>query len=177
MHSPVCFFMASKSIDEKKLNEFLERIVNDVGAAASAINVIIGDKLGLYKAMSGAGPLTPEELAKKTNTNVRQIREWLAGQAASRYVNYDPASKQYHLPPEKAFVLAEENSPAFIQGGFQVIGSMFKDEAKIINAMRTGKGLSWADHDPELYVGTERFFKPNYMENLTSRWIPSLEGV
>jgi len=170
--------MDYKIIDQTKLNEFMEKVVRDAGAAASAIHVIMGDKLGLYKTMADvARPISPEELARKTGTNARQIREWLAGQAAGGYVNYDPVTRLYHLPPEQAYVLAEENSPVFIQGGFQVIGSMFKDEAKIMEAMRTGKGLSWADHDSSLYEGTERFFKPNYMANLTSSWIPALDGV
>ncbi len=170
--------MNSKTIDQTKLNEFMEKVIKDMGSAASAVHVIIGDKLGLYKAMAdAAGPVLPEALAKKTDTNVRLIREWLAGQAAGGYVNYDPLTKMYHLPPENANALVEENSPFFVQGAFQIVGSMFKDEEKIMKAMKTGKGLSWADHDCALYEGTARFFKPNYMENLTKNWIPSLDGV
>jgi SAM-dependent methyltransferase len=136
-----------------------------------------GDRLGLFKAMAGAGALTPEELASKTGTHPRMIREWLAAQAAGGIIAYDPATGRYTLPEEQAFALTDENSPAYIAGEYQTIAGLFKDEEKIVNAFRTGKGLGWGDHHHYLFQGTERFFKPNYVANLTTSWIPALDGV
>jgi SAM-dependent methyltransferase len=164
-------------IDENKLNEFLGKAVNDWGAAMGAMLTFVGDRLGLFKAMAGAGPLTPEGLAKKTGTHPRMIREWLAAQAAGGYVSYNSGSGTYTLPEEQAFALANEESPAYILGGYQILTSVFKDEQKIVEAFRTGKGLGWGDHNSYLFEGTERFFRPNYVAHLTSQWIPSLEGV
>jgi SAM-dependent methyltransferase len=164
-------------IDENKLNEFLGRAVNDWGAAMGAMLTFVGDRLGLFKAMAGAGPMTPEALAKKTGTHPRMIREWLAAQAAGGYVTYNSGSGTYTLPEEQAFALANEESPAYILGGYQILTSVFKDEQKIVEAFKTGKGLGWGDHNSYLFEGTERFFRPNYIAHLTSQWIPSLEGV
>src|SRR2546425_1211532 len=127
--------------------------------------------------MAGAEPLTPAELAARTGTAQRYVREWLCAQAASGYVDYDPATARFCLNAEQAMVFADEQSPAFAQGGFQVLTALFKDEPKITAAFRTGKGVGWHEHDPALFVGTERFFRPNYNANLTSSWIPALEGV
>src|SRR3989442_1262538 len=137
----------------------------------------IGDRLGLYKAMAGAGPLTSAELAQRTGCAERYVREWLAAQAAGGYVTYDAAAKTYTLPPEQAFCLADESSPTFLPGGFQVIAAVVKDEHKVAEAFRTGKGVGWHEHDPGLFEGTERFFRPNYAAHLVSEWIPALEGV
>jgi ubiquinone/menaquinone biosynthesis C-methylase UbiE len=164
-------------LDEAKLNEFIGKAVNEWGAAQGALLILVGDKLGLFKAMAGTGALTPEELAKKTGTHPRIIKEWLAAQAAGGFVTYNPASGTYTLPEEQAFALADENSPAYIAGGYQILAGLFKDEEKIIQAFRTGKGLGWGDHHHYLFEGTERFFKPNYAANLTTNWIPALEGV
>ncbi|MDQ3835616.1 MAG: methyltransferase domain-containing protein [Thermoproteota archaeon] len=164
-------------LDEKKLNEFIGKAVNEWGAAQGALLILVGDKLGLYKAMAGAGSLTPEELAKKTGTHPRMIREWLAAQAAGGFVIYNPSDGTYTLPEEQAFALTDENSPAYIAGGYQIIAGLYRDEEKIIEAFRTGKGLGWGDHHHYLFEGTERFFKPNYVANLTTSWIPALEGV
>ncbi|MEM3161242.1 MAG: class I SAM-dependent methyltransferase [Nitrososphaera sp.] len=164
-------------VDQAKLEAFLGKVVADMGGACGALLAFVGDRLGLYRAMAGAGPMTAEELAQKTGTNARMIREWLASQAAGGYVNYDPASARFSLSEEQALALAQEGGPAFMQGGFQVMVSLFKDEQKIIDAVRTGKGLSWADHDRCLFEGTERFFRPGYNANLTARWIPALDGV
>ena len=142
-----------------------------------ALLTFAGDKLGLFKAMAGAGELTPEELAKKTGTQPRIIKEWLAAQAAGGFVTYNPASGTYTLPEEQAFALIDENSPAYIAGFYQTLVSLFKDQEKIIEAFRTGKGLGWGDHHHYLFEGTERFFKPNYVANLTTSWIPALDGV
>jgi SAM-dependent methyltransferase len=164
-------------LDEAKLHEFIGKVVNEWGATQGALLALVGDKLGLFKAMAGAGALTPEELAKKTGTHPRIIREWLAAQAAGGFVTYNPASGTYTLPEEHAFALTDENSPAYIAGGYQLLAGLFKDEEKIIQAFRTGKGLGWGDHHHYLFEGTERSYKPFYLANLTASWIPALEGV
>ena len=164
-------------VDEAKLHEFIGKAVGEWGGAYGVLLNFIGDKLGLFKAMAGAGELTPEELAKKTGTQPRIIKEWLAAQAAGGFVTYNLASGGYTLPEEQALALTDENSPAYIAGEYQVLMGLFKDEEKIIDAFRTGKGLGWGDHHHYLFEGTERFFKPSYIANLTSSWIPALEGV
>jgi SAM-dependent methyltransferase len=169
--------MKTMVVDEAKLNEFIGRAVGEWGAIESALLTFIGDKLGLFKAMAGAGALTPEELAKKTGTHPRIIREWLAAHAAGGFVTYNPAAGSYTLPEEQAFALTNENSPAYIVGFYQIIAGLFKDQEKIIEAFRTGKGLGWGDHHHYLFEGTERFYKPSYVANLTASWIPALEGV
>ena len=169
--------MKTMVVDEAKLNEFIGRTVGEWGAIESALLTFIGDKLGLFKAMAGAGAVTPEELAKKTGTHPRIIREWLAAHAAGGFVTYNPAAGSYTLPEEQAFALTNENSPAYIVGFYQIIAGLFKDQEKIIEAFRTGKGLGWGDHHHYLFEGTERFYKPSYVANLTASWIPALEGV
>ena len=165
------------AIDQEKLGAFMGKAVGDLGATLSAALVIIGEKLGLYKAMAGASSMTSAELATKTGTAERYVREWLCAQAAGGYVDYDAASGRFRLNDEQAMVFADEQSPVFAQGGFQVLTAIFKDEPKITAAFRTGKGVGWHEHDPALFVGTERFFRPNYNANLTTSWIPALEGV
>jgi SAM-dependent methyltransferase len=165
------------SIDETKLQDFIGKVVNDWGAAEGALITFVGDRLGLFKAMAGAGELKPQELAEKTGTHPRIINEWLASQAAGGFVTYNRLNGTYTIPDEHAFALTDENSPAYIAGFYQSIVSLFKDEEKIIEAFRTGKGLGWEDHHHYLFEGTERFFKPNYVTNLTTSWIPALEGV
>ena len=165
------------AIDEAKLNEFMGKAVCDMGAAMHAVLVLLGDRLGLYKGMADSKPVTPAELAKRTGTHERYVREWLNANAASGYVTYDAAAGTYTLPPEQAFALAVDNSPAFLPGAFQIISACFHDAAKIEQAFQTGKGVGWHEHHHDLYHGTERFFRPNYMANLTSSWIPALSGV
>jgi SAM-dependent methyltransferase len=165
----------NNNIDEAKLKDFMGKVVNDLGATSSTVLVIIGDKLGLYKAMADSKPVTPAELASRTGTTERYVREWLANQAAGGYIRYDPNTTKYTLPPEQAMALANENSPVFALGGFQSAMAFFRDEPKITEAFRTGKGVDWGDHDPNLYEGTERFYKPNYIANIVSSWIPSLD--
>jgi SAM-dependent methyltransferase len=159
--------------DEAKLSAFLEKAVMDMGAAMHATLVVVGDKLGLYKAMADAGWLTPAELAAKTGTAERYVREWLDANAAGGYVAYDPNTQQYRLPPEQAFALTVQDLP----GAFHIISSCFKDEPKITQAFRTGEGVGWHEHDANLFFGTERFFRPNYENYLIGSWIPALEGV
>jgi len=153
------------------------RAVGEMGAAMNAALIVIGDKLGLYKAMSGAGPMTSAELAKKSGTAERYVREWLAAQAAGGFVTYDAASGKYTLPPEQALALADETSPVFLPGFFEVVAACVKDEPKITEAFRSGKGVGWHEHDHGLFAGTERFFRPNYRAHLISEWIPALEGT
>jgi SAM-dependent methyltransferase len=165
------------AIDEAKLNEFLGRAVGDIGAGMSAALVLLGDKLGLYKALAKSGPLTPAELAQRTGTAERYVREWLNNQAAGGYVNYDGATAKYSLSEEQAAALADEASPAFLPGAFQVIAALFQAQPKITERFRTGQGLGWHEHDAGLFEGTERFFRPNYIGNLVKNWIPALEGT
>lgn len=153
------------------------RALGDMGAAMSAALVVAGDRLGLYKAMAGAGKMTAGELAKKTGCAERYIREWLNNQAAGGYVVYDSAGDRYELPNEQAAALADDSSPFFIPGAFQVIASVIKDEPKISHAFKTGGGVPWGEHDPCLFEGTERFFRPSYNANLVSQWIPAIEGL
>lgn len=164
-------------INPSKLQDFMGKAVGDIGAAMSANLVLLGDRLGLYKAMAAQGPLTPAELAKATKTAERYVREWLGNQAAGGYVTYDPATGRYALPPEQAAALADESSPFFLPGAFQVIAATFAAEPKIAQRFKTGKGLGWAQHDHRLFEGTERFFRPNYVGNLVQNWIPALDGV
>ncbi len=168
---------ASPQIDESKLNEFMGRAVGDMGAAMHAVLIVLGDKLGLYKAMSDGAPVSPAELAQRTGTNERSVREWLNANAASGYVTYDAATANFHLPPEQALALALENSPAFLPGAFQIIASCFHDVDRTEAAFRTGKSVGWHEHHHDLFVGTERFFRPGYIANLLSSWIPALDGV
>jgi SAM-dependent methyltransferase len=165
------------AIDQDRLNDFMGKFVGDFGAALHAPTVIIGEKLGLYRALSEAGPLTADELAERTGTKERYVREWLAAQAASGYVNYDPHTATYFLSPEQAFALADETSPAYLPGAFLIAQSLFKDEAEITEAFRTGAGVGWHEHHHELFDGTEKFFRANYLANLMSSWLPALDGV
>ena len=169
--------MASTAIDETKLQAFMGQFVQDLGAALSVATVTIGDKLGLYKAMADGSPVTPGVLAERTGTDERYVREWLSSQAASGYVTYDPASERFALPPEQALALAEDNSPVFIPGAFQLVAALIKDEPRISEAFRSGDGVGWHEHDRDLFCGTERFFRPGYIANLVSSWIPALDGV
>jgi SAM-dependent methyltransferase len=164
------------AINEAKLNEFMGRFVGDLGAVAHAATVVIGDQLGLYKRLA-EGSTDVETLARKTETDPRYLREWLSAQAASGYVEYDPATQRFSLSEEQSLALAQEGSPAFIPGAFQVSIAIFKAIPKMMQAMRTGLGLGWHEHDTSLFHGTERFFRPGYAANLVSSWIPALEGV
>ena len=164
------------AINEAKLNAFMGAFVHDLGAVMHAATVVVGDQLGLYKALAEK-PMTAEQLAAKTSTDARYMREWLSAQAASGYVNYDATSDAFHLDEEQAMALAVEGSPAFIPGAFQIAVAQFKAIPKIVEAFKSGKGLGWHEHDTALFHGTERFFRPGYAANLVSAWIPALEGV
>ncbi len=139
--------------------------------------VLIGDKLGLYKAMADSEPVTPAQLAERTDCRERYIREWLCQQAASGYVEYDAADGTFRLPPEQAMALADEDSPAFIPGAFQLVAAIVKDEPHITERFRSGEGFGWHEHHHDLFAGTERFFRPGYLANLVDAWLPALDGV
>lgn len=166
------------AINEEKLHQFLGSCVNDFGATMHAGLVVIGESLGLYKAMAEAAtPLEPGELAERTATNERYVREWLNAQAAGGYVSYDMTSQRYFLSEEQAFALADENSPAYLPGAFLVAVSALRAVPKLIERFRTGEGFGWHEHDSGLFRGTEMFFRPGYAANLINSWIPALEGV
>jgi ubiquinone/menaquinone biosynthesis C-methylase UbiE len=166
------------AINEEKLNELLGRFVIDFGASFHAGLVVIGEQLNLYKALAHAGkPLTSAELAELTNTHERYVREWLCSQAAGGYIEYDASTKRYFLSEEQAFVLANEESPAYLPGAFHISVSALRAVPKMIERFRTGEGLGWHEHDEGLFCGTELFFRPGYAANLVSSWIPALDGV
>jgi SAM-dependent methyltransferase len=165
------------AVDEAKLNAFMGKFVGDLGAAAHAPLVLLGAELGLFQAMNGAGPISPGELAARTKTDERYVREWLSANAASGYVDYLPDTGKYALTPEQGMALADPQSPVFAIGAFKIVLSMFRDYPKLAEAFRTGKGMGWHEHDASLFEGTEEFFRPNYVANLVSSWIPALEGV
>jgi SAM-dependent methyltransferase len=162
---------AEASLDEAKLSAFFAKVLNDWGAISSAPLVMIGDKLGLYDAMADAGPVTSVELARRTATHERYVREWLVNQAAGGYVEYDPTSGRYTLPPEHAAAL-----PSLL-GGFQTYLAAARAETSIAAAFRTGEGMPWADHDPGVFIGIERVYRPGYEQFLVASWIPALDGV
>lgn len=167
----------SREINEDKLNQFLGKVVTDFGASLSSSLAYIGQKLGLYKALATNSPLTPAELAAKTNTTERYVREWLVNQAAGGYVEYDPESGRYTLTPEQAVALTDEQSPFFVGGGFLVIKAMSQAVERIEGHFLNGGGMLWGEHHPDLFIGTERFFRPGYTAHLVSSWIPALDGV
>jgi SAM-dependent methyltransferase len=164
------------TVDAEQLDELLGRFVTDLGATISAGNVIIGDKLGLYRALAEAGPLTPMELAAYTGTAERYVREWLPGQAAGGYISYDGAAGTYSMTAEQAFAFAAPDGPA-LPGAFQLAAACLADGPKVLDAFRTGDGVAWGDHHPDVYTGCERFYRPGYVANLISSWIPSVAGL
>lgn len=169
--------MGATTIDEAKLHAFMGQAVTDMGAIISAPLMVLGEKLGLYRAMAGAGPLSSQEVAERAGAAERSVREWLRNQAAGGYVTYDPESDRYTLPDEQALALADENSPFYILGVYESIASLYADEDKILEAFRSGEGMGWHEHDHRLFRGTERFFRPGYRGHLVAEWIPALEGV
>src|SRR5689334_7555745 len=169
--------MSTANIDEAKLEAFMGQAVTDMGAIISAPLMVIGEKLGLYRAMAGAGPLSSSEVAERAGVAERSVREWLRNQAAGGYVTYDPESDRYTLPDEHALALADEDSPFYILGVYDSIASLYADEDQILEAFRSGAGMGWHEHDHRLFRGTERFFRPGYRAHLVAEWIPALEGV
>jgi SAM-dependent methyltransferase len=163
-------------LDMDKLNEFVGRFVTDLGAAVHTGMVVIGEKLGLYKALA-AGPMTPAELASKTQTDERYLREWLASQAAGGYVTYDAKTEKFSLTPEQAFTLAKEDSPAYLPGAFELALGSLAAVPRIADSFRTGAGMGWHEHEDGVFHGCEKFFRPGYAANLVSSWIPALGNV
>jgi SAM-dependent methyltransferase len=164
-------------LDGAKLEAFVGRAVVDMGAAISGLLLHLGDRLGLYRAMAGAGPITSTELAHRTGTAERYVREWLANQAAGGYVVYHPAESTYELPAEHAMVVADEDSPVFLAGAFETIASCYADHALFVEAFRTGAGIGWHAHDERLFSGVVRLFRPGYAAHLVDEWLPALDGV
>lgn len=165
------------AINEDKLNQLIGQFASDLGATAHAGTVVVGDKLGLYKALAEAGPTDAAGLAAATGYDSRLIDEWLKAQFVSGYCEYDPGTGRFHLSDEQVAVLADETHPAFVVAATSIAASMVKDEEKVREAFRTGRGLGWHEHCTDLFVGTERFFKPAYLANLVPSWIPALDGV
>ena len=164
-------------IDGDKLMQFVFRAVDEVGATLNSALVVMGDKLGLYRALAGSGGLSPSELAERTGTAERYVREWLNAQAAGGFVEYDPDSGRYELPPEQAVALTDSDSPAYLPGFFQIALGSVLDSPRITEAVRTGEGVGWHEHVHDVHEGCERFFRPGYNANLLSEWLPALDGV
>ena len=165
------------AVDEERLMQFVFRAVEEVGATLNAALVVMGDKLGLYRALDDAGAVTPAELATRTGTAERYVREWLNAQAAGGYVDFDPESGRYTLPPEQAVALTDADSPAYLPGFFQIALGSVLDSPRIAEAVRSGDGLGWHEHVHDVHEGCERFFRPGYNANLIGAWLPALDGV
>jgi SAM-dependent methyltransferase len=169
--------MTTATIDATKLEAFVGQALVELGATLNAALVVMGDELGLYRAMAASGPVSAAELARKTGAAERYVREWLNAQAAGGYVEYDAADERYTLPPEQAVVLTDETSPYFLPGAFQLFTASVRDEPSITRAARTGAGFGWHEHSQGVFDGTERFFRPGYAASLVGSWIPALDGV
>jgi SAM-dependent methyltransferase len=164
-------------LDPGKLEQFVFRAVDEIGATLNAALVVMGDRLGLYRALAGAGALTSEELASRTGTSERYVREWLNAQAAGGYVEYHASEGRYSLPAEQTAALTDEESPAFLPGFFQVALGAVLDSPRIADAARSGDGMGWHEHNHDVHDGCERFFRPGYNANLIASWLPALDGV
>jgi SAM-dependent methyltransferase len=164
-------------VEEERLEQFLGHAIGDLGATLSAGLVVIGDRLGLYRAMADCEPITVEELARRTGTVPVYVAAWLANQAAGGYLQYDAASGMYAMTPEQSFALAQEDSPAFFPGSMQLALAALRDVTAITECFRSGAGFGWHEHDADLFEGTERFFRPGYVANLVDNWLPALDGV
>lgn len=167
----------SREINEDKMHEFMGKVVSDFGASLSSVLGYIGQKLGLYEALANSDGLTPVELADKTGTTERYVREWLINQASGDYVHYDPATGKFSMLPEQATALTDEHSPFYVGGGFHVIKAMMNAQPRITEAFKNGGGMLWGEHDADLFVGTEKFFRPGYTAHLVGSWIPALKGI
>jgi SAM-dependent methyltransferase len=167
---------ATMALDMDKLNGFMGKFVGDLGATVHAGMVVIGDKLGLYKTLASK-PMTSVELAAATKTDERYVREWLSSQAAGGYVHYDPRTQRFSLDEEQAFALTNEDSPAYVPGAFELALGSLQAIPRLTESFRTGAGMGWHEHDPRVFHGCEKFFRPGYIANLVSAWIPALDGV
>jgi len=164
-------------VDPGKFMAFVHKFVGDLGATVAAGGVVIGDRLGLYRALASGGPATAAELAGRTGTDSRYVAEWLAGQAAGGYAEYDPATGTYSLTPEQALALANSDGPVSVPGGFTVALGALAAVPAITEAFRTGEGLGWHEQHPDVIVGCEQFFRGGYLAHLVQDWIPALDGV
>jgi ubiquinone/menaquinone biosynthesis C-methylase UbiE len=162
---------------QQRIEQFAGQVVTDLAAAMAGVMTNLGHKLGLYRAMAESGPIHSHELARRTGTNERSVREWLNGQVAGGYLQFDAHTSQYFLPPEHAFVLANPDSPTFLSPAFDVAASLWHDEDQILAAFRSGNGVGWHEHNCRLFTGTEAFFRNGYKAHLMQSWIPSLSGV
>jgi SAM-dependent methyltransferase len=165
------------AVDEERLQRFLEQAITDMGAALNGALVMMGEELGLWKALAATGPLTSSQIAERSGVAERYVREWSSAQAASGYLDYDPDDETFTLPPEHAMALADDSSPVYMLGGYHVISAAYKDRARVTERIRAGQGFGWHEHDPELFMGTEQFFRPGYRAHLVAEWIPALEAV
>ncbi len=165
------------TIDDQKLDEFVGRFAGDLGAVFHAATILIGDRLGLYAAMGHSRPVTPAQLAERTGGDERYLAEWLAAQAASGYAEYDASTGTFRLTEEQAFALTSPDNPVFAPGGMELAASTIADVDLVADAIRSGRGVDWGEHDHDLFSGTDRFFRPNYIGNLVDSWLPALDGV
>lgn len=165
------------AVNQTKLQGLVEQMLQDMGAAVNSPLVLIGDKLGLYKAIATHGCVNSTQLAELTNTNERYVREWLAAQAASGYVEYDAQTRKFRMTPEQIAIFVDEDSPTYMMGAFYSLASVFSSEAKLTEVFRTGEGIGWGEHSECLFCGTAKFFRTAYKTYLTSQWLPSLEGM
>jgi 2-polyprenyl-3-methyl-5-hydroxy-6-metoxy-1,4-benzoquinol methylase len=168
---------SAKPLDNDMVMEFLGRVVSDSGAAVAGLSTALGDRLGLYTAMVGAGPLTSEQLAERAGLSERYVREWLAAQVAGEYVHYDAEGATYLLPDEHAAVLADPSAPTYAVGFFRMLQPLYSTEDALVEAFRTGEGVGWQQHSPALFEGVATFFRPGYAAALVSEWLPALGGV
>jgi SAM-dependent methyltransferase len=169
--------MTTIALNEDKLKAFLDRAFTDLAASYGGVMVSLGDKLGLYRALAGAGPLTSADLAERAGCAERYVREWLGSQVAAAYVEYDPAAETYELPPEHAAVLADPDSPMLLTPAYNVPASMWIDEEQAVRAFRTGEGVPWGAHDERLFCGVAAFYQNAYAGSLVPQWLPALDGV
>ncbi|MDQ1723077.1 MAG: hypothetical protein QOG52_105 [Frankiaceae bacterium] len=169
--------MDTTTLNPDKVDAFVGQFVTDFGAALFAPLVVLGDRLGLYKALAAGGRQTAADISTRTGIRERSVAEWLRANAAAGYVTYDAPTDSYALSPEQEFTLADESSPAFLPGAFQIALSVGRDIDRITDALRSGRGYGWDEHDALLFEGTERFFRPGYAANLVDSWLPSLDGV
>jgi SAM-dependent methyltransferase len=166
-----------QEIDQNKLEQTLGQLVTDMGATLNSALVMIGLDLGFWETLDGAGPTTSDSLAERTGVRERYVREWLSAQAASGYLMHDASADTFTLSPEQAMAFARPDSPVYLAGGYHLISAVFKDREKITERIRRGEGFGWHEHDPELFTGTEQFFRPGYRANLVDAWLPALDGV
>ncbi len=169
--------MTTAAIDEGKLNAFIGQMLSDLGGASSIAMVRLGDTLGLYRAIHANGPMTSTELAKAAKVDERYLREWLSHQAASNYLSYDPVTAKFAMPPEQAMVFANEESPVYMMGGFDLMAAMLDNQPKVQAAFKSGAGVAWGDQAGCMFCAVARFFRPGYHNNLVASWLPALDGV